>query len=423
MKLQIMSAKKPSPKSGSKKAAKSRQPVASGGKSMTGATKQKLSAAKQKLFDTVAPYVGPPASASYAYTKDLLGAGRDIAVGYGRKLNAEANAKDAEALAKKTNALIQLSERYDPETATWLMNDPEAYERLERAKPRVLRRIEREQRNLESVVSQTEQNIAEDVSKDPVHPDWIDCFMESVKGISDETMQKLWASVLAGEVTSPGKVSLRTLNILKNLSKEEAETFQKILSLAIHHNAVYYPPEEDEKTLIAKKILSPGWLLRMKETQLIDYGAFMAIEQSEVKEWKKILGTHLIGIYPTSPNDTFSFNMPVFNISTAGRELAGSILPTPTKAWYIHALVQFFSNSKPNSIFSRSDKARFFLHGKIPKGIFIGPNTYRFACETEISPEMSEKEIQHELDKCPECTIGKASSTRTAEAIKPEDSP
>jgi hypothetical protein len=45
-------------------------------------------------------------------------------------------------------------------------------------------------------------------------------------------MQTLWGKILAGEVTQPGSFSLRTLDTLKNLTKQDAEAFTKVAQAA-----------------------------------------------------------------------------------------------------------------------------------------------------------------------------------------------
>lgn len=58
--------------------------------------------------------------------------------------------------------------------------------------------------------------------------DWFVRFFEDAGNISDEQMQELWAKVLAGEIYHPGTFSLRTLDVLRNLSREEAEVLQTL---------------------------------------------------------------------------------------------------------------------------------------------------------------------------------------------------
>ena len=52
--------------------------------------------------------------------------------------------------------------------------------------------------------------------------------------ISNEEMQALWGRILAGEIKRPKTYSLRTLELLKNLSKEEAVVFTKFAQLRIN---------------------------------------------------------------------------------------------------------------------------------------------------------------------------------------------
>jgi hypothetical protein len=65
----------------------------------------------------------------------------------------------------------------------------------------------------------------EEVSSEKVDQDWATRFFNIVEDISDEEMHNLWAKILAGEIKQPKSFSLRTLEILRNLSKEEAEAF------------------------------------------------------------------------------------------------------------------------------------------------------------------------------------------------------
>ncbi len=55
-----------------------------------------------------------------------------------------------------------------------------------------------------------------------VDPDWIYRWRDYAKSTQSEELRKLWARTLAGEVKSPGRYSLRTLEFIKNLSQDEA---------------------------------------------------------------------------------------------------------------------------------------------------------------------------------------------------------
>lgn len=91
----------------------------------------------------------------------------------------------------------------------------------------------KKQENIESVVDNAYQLLEQEetVSNEPVDNGWIIRFMNSVSDISDEDLQLLWSKILAGEVKKPNTYSLRTLEVLKNMSKSEADLFQKISEL------------------------------------------------------------------------------------------------------------------------------------------------------------------------------------------------
>lgn len=72
-----------------------------------------------------------------------------------------------------------------------------------------------------------------DVSEEPVDEDWTTRFFNYAQDISNEEMQRLWGRILAGEIKRPRSFSLRTLEILRNLSKEEAQVFMKFAFINI----------------------------------------------------------------------------------------------------------------------------------------------------------------------------------------------
>lgn len=73
-----------------------------------------------------------------------------------------------------------------------------------------------------------------DVSGENVDFDWIMRFFNAVGNISNANMQQFWGKVLAGEIRKPGCCSLRTIDILWNMSQKEAETFDKLCRYVVH---------------------------------------------------------------------------------------------------------------------------------------------------------------------------------------------
>ena len=77
---------------------------------------------------------------------------------------------------------------------------------------------------------------AKNPSEEPIAEDWFTRWTSTVEDISDENIQRIWASILAGEVKSPGSFSLRSLDIVRNLSRTEAETFTKFCNFVLVSN-------------------------------------------------------------------------------------------------------------------------------------------------------------------------------------------
>lgn len=93
----------------------------------------------------------------------------------------------------------------------------------------ILAREKRKMLNAQNVVEQAQHHFieGEQVSDEPVNQDWINRFFTIVEDVSDAEMQQLWARILAGEIKRPKSYSLRTLELLRNLSQKEAEAINR----------------------------------------------------------------------------------------------------------------------------------------------------------------------------------------------------
>jgi len=100
------------------------------------------------------------------------------------------------------------------------------------------------QANIASVVREAAADLGNrEVLDSEPDPDWTARFFDCVQDVSSDDMRKLWAKVLSGEIESSGRTSLRTLDILKNMTGKEAELFKSACEYCID-NFVLYPNEE-----------------------------------------------------------------------------------------------------------------------------------------------------------------------------------
>ncbi|MDR6195610.1 DUF2806 domain-containing protein [Siphonobacter sp. SORGH_AS_0500] len=108
---------------------------------------------------------------------------------------------------------------------------------LERANSREEYQKIKSQMNLENVVGIAASTLLneEPISDEPVDEDWLTRFFKYAESISSEEMQTLWGRILAGEIREPKSFSLRTLDIIRNLSQDDANIFLELSAFFITH--------------------------------------------------------------------------------------------------------------------------------------------------------------------------------------------
>jgi hypothetical protein len=90
--------------------------------------------------------------------------------------------------------------------------------------------------NVSKALLSAEAALAEDGQEPPderVDADWLYRWRESAGAVSRDELQNVWGRVLAGEIKSPGSYSLRTLEFLRSVSKEEADDIERISRLVV----------------------------------------------------------------------------------------------------------------------------------------------------------------------------------------------
>ena len=111
--------------------------------------------------------------------------------------------------------------------------DDEVHGTAEFTRRDIVQRIEFQERkrlaNVRSVVDAAADELSDkEVNDHEPDPDWTARFFDEVQDVSSEDMQKIWARILAGEVESPGRTSLRTLETLRNMTKRDAAMFRNV---------------------------------------------------------------------------------------------------------------------------------------------------------------------------------------------------
>lgn len=97
-----------------------------------------------------------------------------------------------------------------------------------RAMHRFVEEEAKKQHNMESIISKAIPLLNENSKPENVSDDFYTNFFDKSRIVSDEDMQELWARVLAGEANTPGVYFKKTVNLLGDLDKEDAELFIRL---------------------------------------------------------------------------------------------------------------------------------------------------------------------------------------------------
>lgn len=106
------------------------------------------------------------------------------------------------------------------------------------------------QKNIAAILSEAVPRITNPKANE-ISEDWILNFSEKARLISDDLMQKAWARLLAEEANKPGSFSKRTVNLLNDMERRDAEAFQTLCQFIIHFDGGHpYALIIDEKAPI-----------------------------------------------------------------------------------------------------------------------------------------------------------------------------
>ena len=117
------------------------------------------------------------------------------------------------------------------ESGEWTPSPEEVIDHY--ARLQVARRLD----NSQSIVSAAAEELGDEEvpNQEPDH-DFTARFFNHGQEVSDEELQKLWGKLLAGAIVRPGSVDPLTLDVMRNLNRSIAGTFQRFCSIAVSTN-------------------------------------------------------------------------------------------------------------------------------------------------------------------------------------------
>ena len=194
--------------------------------------------------------------------------------------------------------------------------------------------------NIKSAIEDAAEELGDkEVTDHEPDPDWTARYIDSVQDVSSEGLRKIWAKILAGEVESPGRTSLRTLETLRNMTKRDAVMFRNICDFVIRNDFVFY--HDSMKGIGA---LNYSNLLHLQDCGLINVGPNL-LKQFAWGPTEEILLTYHNGALMVTKNadSKKELKIPDILLTTAGKELSRFVQSTLDME-YLQAFSRFLKS-------------------------------------------------------------------------------
>lgn len=255
---------------------------------------------------------------------------------------ADAKAYELNVIAETVRNNSDVPIVYD---STGVSIDTSNYEEIaKRASSRLAYQEIAKQQNIEAVVDNAYEELekVDGVSNEPVNPDWMIRFFNSVEDISDESMQKIWGRVLAGEIKKPNSYSYRTLENLRNMTQQEAEHFQKISSLALQSGSRKFILSDEG--LMNKYDVYFGYILELEECGLMSSQKLLLNLEASAEQTDSVYNSQIIEIIKGKEETLQKFEVPIYVFTGSGSQLLTAIHPKESSEYIIDSLKSIAKN-------------------------------------------------------------------------------
>ena len=201
---------------------------------------------------------------------------------------------------------------------------------------------EKRQRNIESIARGTAEELGEKEVQDyEVDHDWVARFFADAQDVSSEQMQQMWSKILAGEVETPGRTSLKTLGILKNMTQKDAELFSNLAKFTIQNFIL-----QDESTKNVPGFPTFTELLYLESFNLIHMDADFCINLTKQNFYQFDDGDIMYSIFQNKDDENaiYTVRIPCYFLSPSGKELY-SFIKSPKNTDYLRVLASFLKKN------------------------------------------------------------------------------
>lgn len=214
---------------------------------------------------------------------------------------------------------------------------------------RVLSRIAyqeaRKQTNIEQITHHAAEELRDEqkINSERPNSDWTARFFRIAEDITTDQMQMLWGKVLAGEVKRPGSYSLRALDLLKNITQQEAEMFVRVGQVSFTSGGKTFLPDPDNGKYLEEHFgLKFTDILLLREIDLlVDSNLAFSLQPND-QDTQEVFICGNTCVLVKRPKGTPKQAMQVIVFTEIGRQLLQLVERKPADPNYIKKFASFF---------------------------------------------------------------------------------
>ena len=164
-----------------------------------------------------------------------------------------------------------------------------------------------------------------EVSEKQVENDWFERWRENAQDVSSDELRQLWARVLSGEVKQPGTFSLHLLELLRRISRTDAESICKIAPYVIDGGWIF----RRDYSFFSERGFRFSFFLDLEElgiltgTQILPNVGGLKWEQRSISDdsFLAILKNHGKALIIESPDPKRRLEIPIVGVTRVGKEI------------------------------------------------------------------------------------------------------
>lgn len=203
-----------------------------------------------------------------------------------------------------------------------------------------------EQKNVENIIASSIESMSGQVSEREVDIDWRTRFFKKAREVSHDDMQKVWGKVLAGEVANPGTYSVRSLEVLSNLTQQEAELFRKLSGYIELTSGYIFLTERGSRQGFNHEF-SYADILKLEDCGILMSQHDLSITvtfKPNIHQALRYRRGDIVLLNETA-ND-LKINMPIIPLTSSGKELLNLVESSPWDENYFRSFQKIYSKVK-----------------------------------------------------------------------------